>query len=215
MTSLRVLQFDPSNITGSFGLLIVGDVRDENNNPLNVNLPLATSTTNFFRESRLSKIGNINVPSSGSFDISFWYSPNLSEIGTIDASSATSLRFAFKNCTNLVTVGNITTTSALTNIERIADNCSKLQRLVISDCSQVTNTNLALLVTRSINELILTGLTVGIDASQNSLSATAINNFFTSLGTASGSQTVNVSLNPGSATCDTTIATAKGFTVIT
>jgi len=35
------------------------------------------------------------------------------------------------------------------------------------------------------------------------------------LGTASGSQTITVTGNPGAGTCNTSIATAKGFTVVT
>ena len=37
---------------------------------------------------------------------------------------------------------------------------------------------------------------------------------FTSLGTASGSQTITITGNPGSATCNTFIATSKGYTVV-
>jgi Leucine-rich repeat (LRR) protein len=53
----------------------------------------------------------------------------------------------------------------------------------------------------------------GSDFRNNALSAAAINAFFTSLGSASG--VLDVRLNPGSATCDPTIATAKGYTVVT
>jgi hypothetical protein len=65
----------------------------------------------------------------------------------------------------------------------------------------------------SLQRFIATGLTRGITISGNLLSATEINNFFTSLGTASGAQTIVVTGNPGAATCDVTIATLKGFTV--
>jgi hypothetical protein len=47
----------------------------------------------------------------------------------------------------------------------------------------------------------------------NLLSASAINALFSGLGNAAGS--LNVSNNPGSATCNPTIATAKGYTVVT
>jgi Leucine-rich repeat (LRR) protein len=53
----------------------------------------------------------------------------------------------------------------------------------------------------------------GSDFQFNNLSATALNSFFSTLGDAAG--VLNVSNNPGSATCDPTIATAKGYTVIT
>jgi hypothetical protein len=47
------------------------------------------------------------------------------------------------------------------------------------------------------------------------MSASAIDALFTSLGTAVGSQTISVKRNPGSATCTTSIATSKGYTVLT
>jgi hypothetical protein len=66
----------------------------------------------------------------------------------------------------------------------------------------------------SMETLILTGMTRGFTIDDCNMSATAINALFTSLGTASGSQTINVRRNPGSATCTTSIATSKGYTVV-
>lgn len=57
----------------------------------------------------------------------------------------------------------------------------------------------------------MVGLTRGISVSFNLMSATELNNFFTSLGTASGAQIITVTGNPGAATCNTAIA--KGFIV--
>jgi len=65
----------------------------------------------------------------------------------------------------------------------------------------------------TLQKFTATGLTRGISVANNLLSATEINNFFTSLGTAFGAQTIVVTGNPGAATCDVTIATLKGFTV--
>jgi hypothetical protein len=59
----------------------------------------------------------------------------------------------------------------------------------------------------------------GLDLNTNMLSATAINNLFDDLDPADPVfhqvPLLNVSNNPGSATCDPTIATAKGYVVIT
>jgi len=59
------------------------------------------------------------------------------------------------------------------------------------------------------------GTAVAFDASGNNMSDTAIDAFFTDLPTASYTATLDFQNNPGSATCDPTIATAKGYTVIT
>lgn len=56
------------------------------------------------------------------------------------------------------------------------------------------------------NALALTG---------NSLTAGAINALFTALPSTTKTATINVAGNPGAATCDTSIATNKGYTVIT
>jgi hypothetical protein len=53
----------------------------------------------------------------------------------------------------------------------------------------------------------------GSDFQYNNLSASALNAFFTTLGDAAG--VLMVANNPGSATCDPSIATAKGYTVFT
>jgi hypothetical protein len=47
------------------------------------------------------------------------------------------------------------------------------------------------------------------------LTATAINQLFTDLPSTTKTATINVRYNPGSATCDPTIATAKGYIVVT
>ena len=68
---------------------------------------------------------------------------------------------------------------------------------------------------RSLRKLILPGLRVGFTLQWTAMQAPEINEMFTSLGTANGAQTIDVRNNPGSATCDASIATAKGFTVLT
>jgi hypothetical protein len=47
------------------------------------------------------------------------------------------------------------------------------------------------------------------------LTNTLINQLFTDLPTTNQTATINVTNNPGAATCDTTIATNKGYTVVT
>lgn len=47
------------------------------------------------------------------------------------------------------------------------------------------------------------------------LQASVINDLFTQLPSTTKTATINVANNPGSATCDPTIATAKGYTVVT
>ena len=95
---------------------------------------------------------------------------------------------------------------------------SALSYFSMDDASGVTSTTSFVRTSSEYNALtglILTGLPVGIDISYSPMDATAIDAFFTSLGAANGAQTITVTGCPGAGTCDTSIATAKGFTVVT
>jgi len=94
------------------------------------------------------------------------------------------------------------------------NNCVSLRKVTFQDFSTVTNTLNMFSGTGNIRELIVRGCTVGIDISSNSMTADALDAMFTSLGTANGAQTITITDNPGTATCDTTIATGKGYTVV-
>ena len=59
------------------------------------------------------------------------------------------------------------------------------------------------------------GTTFSLILIDNNLSAQSINKIFTDLPSTTKTATIDVRNNPGSATCDPSIATAKGYTVIT
>jgi hypothetical protein len=59
------------------------------------------------------------------------------------------------------------------------------------------------------------GTTPSITLGNSNMSAATINDFFTQLPATTETATINVSGNPGSATCDPSIATTKGYTVVT
>ena len=59
------------------------------------------------------------------------------------------------------------------------------------------------------------GTAIAFDAEANNMSASSIDAFFTDLPTASYTATLDFQNNPGSSTCTTSIATDKGYTVIT
>ena len=94
----------------------------------------------------------------------------------------------FNNCTSISIVSF--TTTALTTTTNMFNSCISIQRT------------------------ILTGLTRGVSLLNCQMSATELNSFFNALGTASGAQTITVTGNPGASTCNTSIATTKGFTVV-
>jgi hypothetical protein len=65
----------------------------------------------------------------------------------------------------------------------------------------------------NLSSIILTGLRYAVDVSGMRLDGTALNNLYTSLGTAAGSQTITVTSNHGTVDDTPSIATAKGWTV--
>jgi hypothetical protein len=216
LAALRVLRFpfDKLQTTNQTFINNFGDVRDENNQPISVNLAINNaSLISFMAGSHLTEIGNITSPLSTTFQSTLQNSIVLEKVGNISVPSATNIVNGLNNCHKLKGVINITSSGLLTNINQVVFGCFLLDGLVISDCTNVTNAVNVLNNCRNLKTLILTGLRVGITVDDCMLDAAAINAFFTSLGTASGSQTIFIRRNPGSATCDTTIATGKGFTV--
>ena len=107
---------------------------------------------------------------------------------SLDTSSVTNFTAMFQNCYSLQTVPALNT-AAGTNFTNMFYNCSSLQQ---SD---------------------ITGTTYAISYASANLSAAALNNIYTKLGTAAGAQTITVTSNWGTAGDDPTIATAKGWTV--
>lgn len=65
-----------------------------------------------------------------------------------------------------------------------------------------------------LNELLLHGLRVGFSIANANLNASALNNLYTSLGTAAGAQTITVTGNPGVSGHNPSIATSKGWNVV-
>lgn len=137
---------------------------------------------------------------------------SLSVIPLFNTSNVTNMQSMFAGCTILKQIPQFNTNSA-NNFQTIATGCSSLALFEINATS-ITNTTAMFNLTPSLQKVVLNGLTRGFSVQGCQMSATALNDLFTSLGTAVGSQTITVTGNPGAATCDTTIATAKGFTVV-
>jgi len=116
---------------------------------------------------------------------------------------------------NINISGSINSTA--TSYRRNFQNCTT-RRLVFSAIpaqpSSMANNNGCFTGMKNLEEMIVPGLQNGFSIAGSNMSATALDAMFTSLGTANGSQTITVTGNPGAATCTTSIATNKGFTVV-
>jgi surface protein len=135
----------------------------------------------------------------------------LESVPLFNTINVTNMAQMFQSCIVLKSVPSFNTVN-VTNMSQMFVGAISIYEVELN-MSSVTTTTQIFLNAFSIQRFIATGLTRGIAINANLLSATEINNFFTSLGTASGIQTIVVTGNPGASTCDVTIATAKGFIV--
>ena len=210
--SLRKADIKLDNITT--GLLQFSNIGKLDAEPFNIDLSSRSSVTSLFANKySLEQIGNFsaNLATTNSSQL-FYNCYNIKKIGNIELLNATDATRWFSNCYNINSIG-IINTPQLTSLVQTFSSCWNLKSIVFSDCTNVSNTTSTFNNCGSLQELILPNITVGFSISDCNLSTKALNNLFTSLGTANGSQTIIVTGNPGAATCDTSIATNKGFTI--
>jgi len=160
---------------------------------------------------QLDSYAGVSLPSH------FYYNFKIREFIHNDTLTQTACNVMFVYCLNLekveMTIPNVT------NANGMFSYCFNLREVILHDCyslSSISNaTMFASTLTPSLTKVELHGLVMGTIIENTSLSAIALNNFFESLGTPATPQTLYVRYNPGSLTCDTSIATAKNWTVIT
>lgn len=146
----------------------------------------------------------------------FW--GGLKHVAIKNTSNVTDMGAMFLDCKALEELP-VLDTSSVTEMAQMFIGCGALREVEFTDCSNVISadfmlgTSVAETQAASLERLILPGLTRGFELQNTQMSASALNDFFDSLGTASGSQTINITGAPGAATCDKSIATAKGWTI--
>ena len=142
----------------------------------------------------------------------------ISVIGVLPAlTNATNMFYA---CYALQSVA-LPNLPALTNATSMFYNCYALQSVTLPNLPALTNAtsmfgtaNTETTCLRSLRKLLISGCTRGFSVTYGALQAPEINELFTSLGAASGAQTIDIRNQPGSATCNFSIAVVKGYTVV-
>lgn len=166
---------------------------------------------------------NISAIDWNNYDFSSFGSLHASFIGckgdpyslNISIPLATTLSSAFENGTAFRSI-TLRDTGLVTSIAYCLHASTTCKYFNMNNCAAVTNTSYFIYTGANyIENLILTGLTVGINLSNGKMNTAACNAFLTALGTANGTQTINLAGNPGALTCDASIGTAKGYTIIT
>lgn len=180
-----------------------------------------TSTASMFRygwSQFLTGVELFDTSNVTNMSFMFYGCSSLESVPLFDTSNVTHMNNMFEECSSLESVP-LFDTSNVTNISSMFRDCSSLVEVELTDCSKVTissgmfGTTSASSQATSLERLILPGMTIGFNLINTQLSATALNDLFHSLGTASGSQTINITGAPGAAECDRSIATNKGWTI--
>jgi surface protein len=135
----------------------------------------------------------------------------MKSVPLFNAGSVTDMSNMLFNCASLQSVP-LFNTNSVTNMGGMFIGCSSLQSVPLFNAGSVTNMVNMLNNCTSIGRSRLTGVKITHSYAACNLSATALNEVFANLATVTG-QTITITNNPGAATCDRTIATAKGWTV--
>lgn len=141
----------------------------------------------------------------------------LATVPQFSMSSVTNASSMFFNCSSLVTVPQFNM-SAVTNASSMFSGCSSLASLPALDLAAISSAaNMAGFASTcpSLASVACTGINQTISFASCKLSAAQIDAIFTNLSSSGSGKTITVTGNYGAATCTTSIATAKGWTVVT
>lgn len=163
-----------------------------------------------------------NLKTVPNFDTSKVTSMNSTFIGcsalevapAFNTSNVQDMTGMFSGCPLLVTIPTYVTGN-VTNMTSMFNNCYSLNQIPAMNVSSVSSsTNFATIFGQcsSITRIQAKDFKYTFSVSNCNLSANALNEIYTNLPTVTG-QTITVTGNPGVATDDPTIATAKGWTV--
>lgn len=136
--------------------------------------------------------------------------------GNFNGTPPTSQTRTFLNNSSLEELPNIVINTTTTTFTTSLENMRSLVKIPSWDCSNITSAGNWFQDSYSLQEVGVYDITVGHSYRNCNLVRTEIVNIFNNLGTASGTQTINVSGNPGSSdltTADELIAQNKGWTV--
>jgi len=168
----------------------------------------------------LTGVGDFTFPAATNLSNMFSGCSSLASVGTLAFTSpATNKSYSnmFAGCSSLTNLGHLTFAGSATSAASMFNGCTNLTETPLVDLSAVSSTAGTTGIFTGCPNLsrnrAVKGLRFAFSVQGCNLGATALNEMFTLLGTASGTQAVNITGNPGAATCDRSIATAKGWGV--
>ena len=178
-----------------------------------LNTANGTNFTSMFQGcSSLQQVPLLNTAAGTNFTSMFYNCYLLQTVPLLNTAAGTNFTYMFYNCYSLQTVP-LLNTAAGTNFTYMFQGCFSLQQVPLLNTAAGTNFTSMFQGCSSLQQSDITGTTYTISYASANLSAAALNNIYTNLGTASGAQTITVTGNWGTAGDDPSIATAKGWTV--
>lgn len=168
------------------------------NNLIFPNCPVCTTINNIFFSAKINKLTLGNLSAVTNMQSAFFY-------------------FICKDITGLENLGSSTSNVDASNafispylLESIILN-AKLSKIDIGKTQNYSSVNSIRLLNPNSP---FNGTSPQLDISYNQLSASALNTLFGDLPIVYSGQTIKITGNPGAATCDTSIAINKGYTII-
>lgn len=165
----------------------------------------------------LEEVGSLNLSAVTSTNSMFWDCKSLRKVADMNLPAVQNIGNMFCNCSTLVNAPNMQFGSALTVANELFYNCACLEVMPAYAFENVGGAPTYIArYCESLKRVLVTGLRYGVDLSRTLLDANELNAFFSSMGNYAGTglQVITISGCPGATTCDRTIATAKGFTVV-
>lgn len=174
-----------------------------------------TNMSNMFNScTALSNVPAINTSSVTNMSSMFGNCQTLTSIPLLSTANVTNMSNMFNSCYALSNLPALST-SSVSDMSGMLTYCTSLQSVPALNCSNVTSSSGFSSIFNGCNSLariLMAAFKYTFSVSGCRMSAARLNELFTNLPTVTG-QTVTITGNFGAATCDRTIATAKGWTV--
>jgi hypothetical protein len=215
LSLVEIPEYDYSGVTSFASAFLGCAILQKIGTSQSIDAPLCTSTNQMFSQcTGIKELRRLNFGSLTTCQSMFYLCYGLRTVPHFSTTGTATLASMFGFCKQLESVPLFDTSSA-TSVNDMFGRCGNIKVIPALDLSAVTlsaGSATAGFAYRcySLNRCEATGMTQNISFERCNLSANAINNIFTNLGT-STSDVIYIGGNPGTTDCDTSIATGKSW----
>lgn len=203
---------DVINVSGSGGILTLARTQMRRV-PWTLDASTATNLSSLFKSyTALEETPPVNAPVATTLANAYEGCTSLTAVGSIYAPNVTTTTYMFSGCSALTEVP-LFDTSNVTTATYMFNGCASLIEVPPYDFTKAVTNSTTFAGMASMTSMLAFGMLQAFSVAQSALSASALNVMFSNLGTVSTARVVTITGTPGAATCDRSIATAKGWTV--